>query len=69
MTEWNMQIEAGGEHFQKICDFTRELSLENSPVQFIPDVYDCWCIYRKGIYSITRSCVYLKLVLLCKCFF
>ena len=52
MTEWNMQVEAGGEHFQNICDFARELSLENSPVQFIPDVYDCWgAVYRKGEFT------------------
>ena len=52
MTEWNMQIEAGGEHFQKLVDWTREVSVDISPVQFIPDCYDCWgAVYRKGEYT------------------
>ena len=36
MTEWNMQLEAGGEHFQELVNFVREVSMECSPVQFIP---------------------------------
>ena len=52
MTEWNMQLEAGGEHFQKLVDWVREVSIDSSPVQFIPDCYDCWgAVYRKGEYT------------------
>ena len=49
MTEWNMQLEAGGEHFQELVNWVREISLEISPVQFIPDCYDVWgAVYKKG---------------------
>ena len=56
MTEWNMQTEAGGEHFQKLVDWVREISLEISPVQFIPDCYDVWgAVYKKGDYTISHD--------------
>ena len=52
MTEWNMQLEAGGEHFQELVNWVREISIEVSPVQFIPDCYDCWgAVYKKGDWS------------------
>ena len=56
MTEWNMQIEAGGEHFQELVNWVREISLEISPVQFIPDCYDVWgAVYKKGDYTISHD--------------
>ena len=56
MTEWNMQLEAGGEHFQKLVDWVREVSIDSSPVQFIPDCYDCWgAVYKKGDYTISHD--------------
>ena len=56
MTEWNMQVEAGGEHFQELVNWVREISLEISPVQFIPDCYDVWgAVYKKGDYTISHD--------------
>ena len=70
MTEWNMQTEGSGEHFQKLVDWVREISLEISPVQFIPDCYDVWgALYKKGDYTISHD-HYRNMVLdiLCKCY-
>ena len=54
MTEWNMQLEVGGEHFQELVNWVREISLEISPVQFIPDCYDVWgAVYKKGDYTVS----------------
>ena len=55
MTEWNMQLEAGGEHFQKLVDWTREISVDISPVQFIPDCYDCGAFNIQGV-SAEKCC-------------
>ena len=56
MTEWNMQLEAGGEHFQELVNFVREVSMECSQVQFIPDCYDCWgAVYKKGNHTVSHD--------------
>ena len=39
-----------------IRDRVREISLEISPVQFIPDCYDVWgAVYKKGDYTISHD--------------
>ena len=61
---------SGGEHFQELVNWVREISLEISPVQFIPDCYDVWgAVYKKVIilYHTTIACN-MVLDILCKCY-
>ena len=56
MTEWQMNKESGGEHFQKISDFACEVSIDISPVTILPRVNDIWgAVYRKGDYTIPHE--------------
>ena len=58
MTEWNMWDDAnpGAKHFQEVCAFACDVSVEQSPVEFRPVVTNCWgAIYKRSEYTKTHN--------------